>query len=83
MEARTQFLMRMQMMINEIKASGFGDEHIQKMLDFQLKCREKELIKEVKRKVVGAIEMKNNRGVTATYIVQKTNDKFLDIIDDM
>lgn len=83
MEARTQFLMRMQMMINEIKSSGFGDEHIQKMLDFQLSCREKELVKEVKRKVVGSIEMKNNRGVTATYIVQKTNDKFLDLIDDM
>ena len=83
MEARTQFLMRMQMMINEIKSSGFGDEHIQKMLDFQLSCREKELVKEVKRKVVGSIEMKNNRGVTATYIVKKTNDKFLDIIDDM
>ena len=42
MEDRNQFLMRLQLMSNEIKASGFDDAHIHKMMEFQLACREKE-----------------------------------------
>ena len=73
----------MQWMVLEIKQSKLDDSNILSMLEFQLMQREKDLIKDVKRKVIGEQEIKNDHKVTGTYIINKGNDKFLDIIEDL
>jgi len=83
MEQRKIFIGRMHMMVNEIKQSKVEDYHIFSMLEYQLKEREKELLREVKRRVIGEMEKRMDRNVSTQWIVSKGNDKFLDIIDDL
>lgn len=82
MELRKDFINRMQWMVAEIKQSKLDDSNILSMLEFQLMQREKLLIRDVKRKVIGEQEMKNNK-VSASYVIRIGNDKFLDIIEDL
>lgn len=83
MEQRKIFIGRMHMMVNEIKHSNVPDHNIFSMLEYQLKEREKELLREVKRKVIGEMEKRMDSNVSTQWIVTKGNDKFLDIIDDL
>jgi len=83
MEGRKEFINRMQWMVMEIKQSKLDDSNILSMLEFQLKQREKLLIKDVKRRVICEQEIKNNKHVSASYVIRKGNDKFLDIIEDL
>ena len=83
MELRKDFINRMQWMIIEIKQSKLDDSNILSMIEFQLMQREKDLITDVKRKVIGEQEVKDNKQVSASYVIRKGNDKFLDIIDDL
>jgi len=83
MELRKDFINRMQWMILEIKQSKLDDSNILSMIEFQLMQREKDLITDVKRKVIGEQEVKDNKQVSASYVIRKGNDKFLDIIDDL
>ena len=83
MEQRKDFINRMQWMIIEIKQSKLDDSNILSMIEFQLMQREKDLITDVKRKVIGEQEVKDNKQVSASYVIRKGNDKFLDIIDDL
>lgn len=83
MELRKDFINRMQWMISEIKQSKLDDSNILSMIEFQLMQREKYLITDVKRKVIGEQEIKDNKQVSASYVIRKGNDKFLDIIDDL
>ena len=73
----------MHMMVNEIKNSNVPDYNIFSMLEYQLKEREKELLREVKRRVIGEMEKRMDKNVSTQWIVTKGNDKFLDIIDDL
>lgn len=81
MEERKDFINRMNWMISEIKQSKLDDTNILSMIEFQLKQREQDLIKDVKRQVIATQEVSNERSVTNRYIIKKGNDKFLDIID--
>lgn len=83
MEQRKIFIGRMHMMVNEIKNSNVPDYNIFSMLEYQLKEREKELLREVKRRVIGEMERRMDSNVSTQWIVTKGNDKFLDIIDDL
>jgi|TARA_R110002073_G_C9239716_1_gene561632 hypothetical protein len=83
MELRKDFINRMQWMVAEIKQSKLDDSYILSMLEFQLMQREKLLIRDVKRKVIGEQEMKDDKQVSASYVIRKGNDKFLDIIEDL
>jgi hypothetical protein len=83
MEQRKIFIGRMHMMVNEIKNSNVPDYNIFSMLEYQLKEREKELLKDVKRRVIGEMEKRMDSNVSTQWIVTKGNDKFLDIIDDL
>tara|TARA_R110002153_G_scaffold39251_2_gene113122 strand:- start:1978 stop:2229 length:252 start_codon:yes stop_codon:yes gene_type:complete len=83
MELRKDFINRMQWMVAEIKQSKLDDSYILSMLEFQLMQREKLLIRDVKRKVIGEQEMKDDKQVSASYVIRKGNDKFLDIIKDL
>ena len=56
MELRKDFINRMQWMVAEIKQSKLDDSYILSMLEFQLMQREKLLIRDVKRKVIGEQE---------------------------
>lgn len=80
MEERKEFINRMQWMISEIRNSKLDDTNILSMVEYQLKIREKALITDVKRKVVGSMEKKTTKYLWLTNVA---NDKFLDIIDDL
>ena len=83
MELRKDFINRMQWMVAEIKQSKLDDSNILSMLEFQLMQREKSLIKDVKRRVICEMENRSDKYISNTYIIEKGNDKFLDIIKDM
>lgn len=70
-------------MVNEIKQSHLSDDNIFPMIDYQLKERERDMIRDVKRQVIAKMESTNNRQVSSQWIIKKGNDKFLDIIEDL
>lgn len=70
-------------MVNEIKQSNLSDDNIFPMIDYQLKERERDMIRDVKRQVIAKMESTNNRQVSSQWIIKKGNDKFLDIIEDL
>ena len=83
MESRKEFLSRMHLLSNEIKQSHLSDDNIFPMIEYQLKEREKEMIRNIKRQVIAKMESTINRKVSSQWIVKKGNDKFLEIIEDL
>ncbi len=73
----------MHLLSNEIKQSHLSDDNIFPMIEYQLKEREKEMIRNIKRQVIAKMESTINRKVSSQWIVKKGNDKFLEIIEDL
>lgn len=73
----------MHLLSNEIKQSHLNDDNIFPMIEYQLKEREKEMIRNIKRQVIAKMESTINRKVSSQWIVKKGNDKFLEIIEDL
>jgi len=56
LEDRKHFIMRIQMMIQEIKMSNLDDACIYSMIDFQLRQREKDIVFTTKINVMSKFE---------------------------
>lgn len=81
METRKEFINRMQWMALEVKQSDLDDSNILPMLEYQLRLRERDLLRDTQRRVICIMEV--SKEYTNHYIIKKGRDKFLDIIDSL
>ena len=82
LEDRKHFIMRMQMMIQEIKMSNLDDAYIHSMIDFQLRQREKNILIKTKFDVIYSLVKKKNirSGYMTSDIVRDIGNKAFDEI---
>lgn len=82
LEERKHFIMRMQMMIQEIKMSNLDDACIYSMIDFQLRQREKNILIKTKFDVIYSLVKKKNirSGYMTSDIVRDIGNKAFDEI---
>ena len=82
LEDRKHFIMRIQMMIQEIKMSNLDDACIHSMIDFQLRQREKNILIKTKFDVIYSLVKKKNirSGYMTSDIVRDIGNKAFDEI---